>query len=288
MAYSLDDMVKMVDRLPTINSVASKIVNICTDPHTPISQLGKLISLDQSLYAQILKIANSSYFNFPRKILSVDKAIVLLGYNLLRDLTVSIAIYSFYKGLESNQIFNFQHLWKHAVTTGFIGQALAEKYDPENKELLYIAGLFHDLGKLVESRVIRKDFYLLVEQSQKENKSLHELEDKFLGFNHGDVGAMLLHKWNLPQILVEIVKHHHYPDKHVGNDQSYGLARLIYLSNLFAHFIQKNLNGFEDMHKLDSNFSKYCSFTESEFFENLGYIKHFLSKHKVLDEIFKL
>jgi putative nucleotidyltransferase with HDIG domain len=275
---SVEEIVRQVEKLPTINTVAFQVVQMCSDLEIPIPRLIKVISGDQSLTAQILKIANSSYFNFPRTIYSLDRAIVILGFNLLKDIAVSIAIYSLYKGFNSNKYFDIQSLWKHSVYTGFALKTLAEEYDPEHKDILYIGGLLHDIGKLAFIKVLNEEYYLIYEKSKQEDAPLFEVEQTFLGYDHAMLGARLLDEWHLPEAVVDMVQYHHHPQEFQGEPTVAPWVRLVYLGNLLVHLLDAPEATVRDVVAMDSHFENYFSFSDSD-------IQHLLNKvRKDLDE----
>lgn len=285
MSYELAKLVKQVERLPTLRPIAAQIIRLCSDPHTPISKLTEIISSDQTILAQVLRIANSGYFNYPRQIFSLEKAIVILGFDLTRDIALSIAIYSFYQGFDEGSDFDVTSLWEHAFLTGIVGKALAERYDPCLRETLYVAGLLHDIGKVVEMRLLERDFLLIFGKSQREKVKLHVLEQKILGFHHADVGGLLLRQWNLNEVLVNMVKYHHDPVAFEGSEDHRKMVRFAYLINILAHFVQNGLDSIDDIYQYDSHFSHYFTFTPPEFRDLVRFTKQFVSSHRSLEQI---
>lgn len=285
MDYDFEELAKRIEYLPTLKRAAAKIVELCFDPQTPTSKFIDVVSNDQSVSLQILRVANSSYFAHPHKITTIAMAIAVLGFNIVRDIALSISIFSLYRGPDNQPDFDLQSLWDHSFLTASIGKALADKYDPEKGDILFVAGLFHDVGKLLQNQIIRKDFLLIFIKSQRENESLHITERKILGFHHGDVGGVLLRNWNLPDILVNMVRYHHYPFEFAGSDEESRMIRFCYLSNLLAHFIEDGLQNFEDLSKLDSEITRYFSLQESEFDNLTDFVRTFISSHRSLHQI---
>lgn len=267
MNLEVEDIVKEIDRLPTLNSVAFQVIQLCSDEKTSVSDLVKIISCDQSLTAQILRVANSSYFNYPKTIYSLDRAIVILGFNLLKEISVSISIYSFYRGLKTSNNLKVEALWEHSLMTAFVGRSLAEIYDPGSSELFYVVGLLHDIGKLATDLIMPKDYSFIIEKAQQEDLRLDILEKKFLGFHHGEVGSELLQRWNLPEVMVLMTRFHHYPKEYQGDAEIFRLIRFNYLSNLLAHYIGDELDGIESLIEMDGSFGEYFSYEQDEFEE---------------------
>lgn len=287
MSLEVEQIVKEIDRLPTLNTVAFQVIQLCSDEATSISDLVKVISSDQSLTAQILRVANSSYFNYPKTIYSLDRAIVILGFNLLKEISVSISIYSFYRGLKTSKNFAVDELWQHSLMTAFVGRSLAEVYDPGSSELFYVVGLLHDIGKLAMDLMMPKDYSFVVEKAKQEGLRLDIIEKRFLGFHHGDVGSELLRRWNLPDVMVEITRYHHYPKEFEGDAEIFRLIRFNYLSNLLAHYVGDELDGIESLIQLDSNFSDYFSYESDEFEELVRTISKSIEQNQAFFQILR-
>jgi len=287
MSLEVEQIVKEIDRLPTLNTVAFQVIQLCSDEATSISDLVKVISSDQSLTAQILRVANSSYFNYPKTIYSLDRAIVILGFNLLKEISVSISIYSFYRGLKTSKNFAVDELWQHSLMTAFVGRSLAEVYDPGSSELFYVVGLLHDIGKLAMDLMMPKDYSFVVEKAKQEGLRLDIIEKRFLGFHHGDVGSELLRRWNLPDVMVEITRYYHYPKEFEGDAEIFRLIRFNYLSNLLAHYVGDELDGIESLIQLDSNFSDYFSYESDEFEELVRTISKSIEQNQAFFQILR-
>ncbi len=288
MSNSIDQVVEKIEKLPTINTLAFQVIQLCADNEIPIPRLVKLISSDQSLSSQVLRVANSSYFNYPRTIYSLDRAIVILGFNLLRDIAVSLSIYSLYKGFKANNFFSVKDLWRHSLITGFTMKCLAEQYNPEDKDLLYIGGLLHDIGKLAILKTLNKDYYFVLEKSKKESKRLVDIEQKFFGFNHADVGSELLERWNLPSSIVLMAKNHHSPDEFEMTYDSGSWVRLVYLGNLLAHLVEMEQRDIASLIQLDPHFTNYFSLSDTEVTDLIEIIENEINEQENYLQLFEV
>ncbi len=264
MNYTIDDILDRIDKLPTLNSVAFEVINLCSEDEISLSQLVRIISNDQSLASQVLKVANSSYFNYPRKIYSLERAVVVMGLNLLRDIALSIAIFSLYKGLKVNRSFDMVGFWGHTLKTGYAARVLADQFDPFHKDVLYIGGLLHDIGKLVLLKVLQEDYILVLEKSKQEEKPLVEVEKHLLGFTHADMGGKLLDIWKLPESVVGMVQLHHLDGHSLNGEGKTPWGRIIYLANIFAHLLEFEERNMEKVNEIDPSFTKHFSFTDGE------------------------
>ncbi len=264
MNYTIDDILERIDKLPTLNSVAFEVINLCSEDEISLSQLVRVISNDQSLASQVLKVANSSYFNYPRKIYSLERAVVVMGLNLLRDIALSIAIFSLYKGLKVNRNFDMIAFWGHTLKTGYAARVLADQFAPAHKDVLYIGGLLHDIGKLVLLKILQEDYIFVLEKSKQEEEPLIEVERQLLGFTHADIGGELLDMWKLPESVVSMVQLHHLDGNSMNGQAHLPWGRVVYLANIFAHLLESEERNLEKVNQIDPNFTKHFSFTDGE------------------------
>jgi len=285
MRYSIDDIVSQVNRLPMPNAAALQVIQLCADPEVKNSRLVEVVSTDQSLTAQVLKIANSSYFNFPRTIHTIDRALVILGMNLLKDISISIAFHSFFKGFASTDWFDFDYNWHHSLLTALICKTVSNKFTPNSGDIIYVGGLLHDIGKLVEVQIVPEAYQHFVEQSRQKSVRLYEVEQQELDFNHGDIGGILIDRWNLPAGIVNMITFHHYPGDFSGSPEEYHNVRLIYLSNILAHFFQDEFETLDDVLQFDANFLNYFPFSERDFSDLIAEVRIEIDKKQYLMEI---
>ena len=259
------EVLPVIKSIPAHQAVAREVLNICSRPEVDISQFIRLISSDQILSAQILKIANSSLYNFPRMIPSLDRAMVVLGFNIVKEISLALSLNSIFQGFQSGNSANVNYLWKHSLQVALILKVIAEKYDSENKELLYFSGLLHDVGKVIILSSFDQEYSLLIEKSLQENTRLLDLEKKYLGVDHSDIGGRLLDEWEIPTSIVLLTRYHHRPEEYKSGEKIDFLIRLIYLGNLVAHLHERNLSRYSDLVTIEPSFKDYLSISEKEF-----------------------
>lgn len=181
------------------------------DPDKTFQDIGEVISCDPALSARLLKIVNSPFYGFPSKIDTISHAISIIGMNQLTDLALATLVIYQFRGIP-NSLFNMEKFWKHSMACGVAARAIGEFRGETNVERFYLAGILHDIGRLVifkkEPAMARDAFYM--SRDKKENIFLSER--KLMGFDHADVGGELLKFWQLPPHLVEAVAFHHQPE----------------------------------------------------------------------------
>jgi HD-like signal output (HDOD) protein len=138
--------------LPTLPTVVSRLIELVDSPRTSAALLARLISADQALTAKVLKLANSAYYGFPREISTVNMAIVVLGFNAVKEMGLSISVFDVFKKTASSPLFDVAQFWEHSVGCGVAARMLARNYRPAIAGEAFVAGLLHDVGKVFRPR----------------------------------------------------------------------------------------------------------------------------------------
>jgi len=208
----LEQIIMTTRDLPAMPQVASKVLELSSDPNTSAAQLQQIIADDQAMTARILKIANSAMYSCSRKIKTLTEAIVMLGFNSIRSLVVTSAARNLYDTEKSRTGLKERLLWEHSIGAAFACRLVAQARMPALAEEAFLAGLMHDIGKLVLNLQVPDVFDEIVQVVYNENRPFHLTEREYLGFDHAKVGSLLVNKWNLSPALEETILHHHDPE----------------------------------------------------------------------------
>jgi HD-like signal output (HDOD) protein len=230
---SIKGRVQTIIQLPALPTVAMEIVEMVDNPKTSASKLGKVISTDQALTAKVLKIANSPFYGFPKKISTIDFAIIVLGYDALKEIVISISLVSSLQK-KSDVLFDAKGFWDHAIASGVIARRLARDLDYRISGEVFVCGLLHDMGISVLHRYFKSEFKRVVEIARETDLTFLEAEESVLGVTHADIGGWLAERWNLPDHLTEAIALHHAPGKSKKNPD---LVSLIHCADIFANKI---------------------------------------------------
>ena len=200
-----------IDELPTLPAVLPKLLSLTESEESHTAEIIDTISRDPALTSKILKVANSAYYGFQREISSLERAVVLLGFNMVRSLALSIGIIRNVPANKRNFHFSWEGLWIHSLAVATVMQELGKRFGrADDNEYLFIIGLLHDIGKVVLDQFFSKLFRRALEDSWKpEEVELHVAERNIFGFDHGEVGAMLLSRWRFPGKITDCIAFHH-------------------------------------------------------------------------------
>ncbi len=196
--------------LPTLPTVVAKMMQIIDHPKTSARDLSALIKSDNVIAARLLKLANSAYYGLRRQVGSLDMAIVLLGFENIRNLTLSLSVIEgFAKNWRGH--FEYSEFWEHAYACGIAAQMFISEAQPEKASEAFSAGLIHDVGKLILSQFAPQHFEAVVEFIDENGCDFDTAEMAVLGVSHASLGGWLAERWNFPISLAEAVAGHHRP-----------------------------------------------------------------------------
>jgi putative nucleotidyltransferase with HDIG domain len=203
---------KEIENLPAFPLIVQKVIKIANDPNSAASDFENVVSKDQTLTAKMLKMANSPFYNVGRDIVVIKEAVVTLGYKTVKSLAFAAGAGQIFQKNLPQYGLAAGGLWKHslgvAVTARLVGQELG--FSDDMCEELFVCGLLHDIGKLVLGLFISRSDQVYMAPSSGEN-SICQIEKKLTGFDHTEVGEIIINKWQLPNIILSAVKYHHKP-----------------------------------------------------------------------------
>jgi putative nucleotidyltransferase with HDIG domain len=211
MELRLEDLVDKVQDLPALPTVVSQVIRLTEDPDSTAADLNAVISRDQALTAKVLRLANSAYYGFPRRVATVTEAVVLLGFNTIRNLVLAASVSNVLQREAPGYRLGRGDLWWHSLTSAMAARLLARKIRFRAAEEAFVAGLLHDIGKLVLSQYVAETYAQILERVTRDGLPFMEAEQATLGFDHAQAGGLVAEKWNLPEGLVEAISFHHRP-----------------------------------------------------------------------------
>jgi len=209
----MERILAKVDEIPPLPAVVIKAIKTIDDPKSSSSDVAKIISQDEGLTAKVLKLANSAYYGFPRSITTLSEAITVLGYNTVKSLIYAAAAHGHMSGELKGYALDRGELWRHSLGVAIVSREIAKKVKHRDIEQAFVAGLLHDIGKIVLNQFVRFGFTLIVKKVEVERVPFNQAEREILGFDHTDIGGRIAEKWNLPPELVDAIYHHHSPEE---------------------------------------------------------------------------
>jgi putative nucleotidyltransferase with HDIG domain len=229
--------------IPPMPSSAQRAFQLSTDPTAEVRDFVDVIESDEALSARVLKIANSVYFDRGKPSKTIEESVVVIGINELRDLLNATSLSEIFPCRNRAR----QELWSHDVATALTARMLAERLCPAKKDLVFLGGLMHDIGKLLLLQRVTPEYIKILDEVEKQGLSFCAAEEDLFVFNHTEVGQLIGEKWNFSPELIYMIRNHHNPPQANTQRQSYeddpsSLAGLVYAANRIAHALGLGLN----------------------------------------------
>ncbi len=225
---SMADVVRTIRDLPSLPAVVVELLSSMEQEDIDTHILANKISLDQSLTAKTLRLANSSFYGMSSKVTTIHQAISVLGFHSIRTLVTACSLTGSFSPT-AIEVFDFKAFWRQSVATAVIAKLLAVRYKI-NPETAFTAGLLHDIGMLVLATRFPQDYAQVQAQRRADDCYIIEAEQKVFGLNHASVGSALAAHWKFPLAIQKAVEQHH--DEH---GPTVNLPLVVHAANTLAH-----------------------------------------------------
>jgi HD-like signal output (HDOD) protein len=201
--------INSVTSISTLPEVTARIVKTVEDPNSSAQTLHKIVSHDPALVTRVLKVVNSSFYGLPGQVASIERAIVMLGLNAVKNIAVAASLGQMFRGAKLCEGFTAKDLWTHCVAVACGARDLAKQAKLPVADEAFLAGMIHDVGLLVSLQVWPEKLRLACDQARVSGRRFIEIEREVLGVDHQQLGQALAEKWNFPRPCQVVAGHHH-------------------------------------------------------------------------------
>jgi putative nucleotidyltransferase with HDIG domain len=232
MGKDVQELFARVEELPPLPAVAARVMALADDDKTSAMDLAQVLSTDQALTAKLIKISNSAYYGFARRVSTVREAVLVLGFKQVRQVAVGASIINTFRTPTSPEdYFDFDLFWGHSLAVAVAAETYAKKTRTAKPEDAFTAGILHDIGRLVLRQAMQDEFREAVRLASEDGWPLYKAELETTGFAHDEVGRALGERWKFPGHLVDAVACHHDPCLTPEND---GLSGVVSRANRYV------------------------------------------------------
>ncbi len=226
-----DEIAASLAELPPLPTSISEVIAACDDQDMTVGQLSQIILRDQNLTANILKLSNSAFYGHARKVTTITEAVVLLGFSAVKSLAISSHTARLLNRPLAGYGLATGDLWKHSLASAFCARRLAVEAHMSPVEQAFVAGLLHDIGKLVLATHMEDVFQEMGADARARRVPFHLVEAETLGFDHAELGARVAAQWSFPAELEESIRFHHDPDQATLKPK---LAHVVHLADVMC------------------------------------------------------
>jgi HD-like signal output (HDOD) protein len=243
-----EDLLKGLVQVSSLPVIYTKINEAVNNPRSSMKDISDIIIDDPGLTSRLLQLVNSAFYGFPSKIDTVSRALSIVGTQQIRDLALATSIMSLFKGIPEDLV-SMESFWKHSVACGLAAKILATYRRCEmNVERFFAAGIIHDIGRLIIYKKIPETAREMILRCKVNRELLYVVEKEVIGFNHSDLGSVLVRFWNLPPSLEEVVAYHHSP----WEARRYPIeTSVVHVADIIAHAMQMGNSGEQYIPSLD-------------------------------------
>ena len=196
--------VESISTLPTVPAVLKKLSAVIEKPKITVVEISSFISSDPALTSKVLKMVNSAIYGFPGRIASVSHATMLLGLNVIKGLLLGVSVFELMQKTMNG-------LYEHSLACAIASRVIAQKKELKEPEEVSVAGLLHDIGKVILLLEFSEPYESAMNEAREKNLPIFEAEKNRFDATHADVGGWLAEKWRFPRNLIEVIQFHHRP-----------------------------------------------------------------------------
>lgn len=196
--------------LPSLSSIDSALKELLSADQRYTSQIAEIIRRDPSLTSRLLRLVNSVYYGMAKPVKNIEEAVFYLGVRQIRQLAMVTPIIEDFQKLAENRAFPWRQFWRHCIATALMTREITDLTQTQDGEIDYVAGLIHDVGKIVMAAAFPDHFYEVYYRRAGSGELL-QIEREVIGLDHAELGALYLRRQRLPEIFVDLVQYHHQP-----------------------------------------------------------------------------
>jgi HD-like signal output (HDOD) protein len=228
---NIKESLASISTIPTLPVVIDKLTRLLQNPKTSAEEVGKAITTDQALASKVLKLVNSAFYGFPGRISTITHAIVILGFSTVKNVVLTASIFdAFRKHGTGIDEFDLEDFWLHSIACGAAAQSIAKTTGNSQKEECFIAGLIHDIGKIILCQYLPDDFRDAYLHAKEHSTLFFESEQALFDATHQEIGGFIAQRWNLPKDLQNAVKFHHDPSP---TREHYTMTSIVHCADIF-------------------------------------------------------
>lgn len=234
MTHELRPLVDILTDLPTLPAVATRLLGILGNPESSAADITLVLEQDMALSARLLRVVNSPFYGFQRRIQNIGQAVVIVGFQHLRTMALSLSVIDSLG--RANARLDYPGFWRHALSCAIWARELTHARHPALAESAYLAGLLHDVGKLILGLLDDDAFAAVVAEQRARGELFIAAERRVLPYDHAQLGAALLEHWNLPETVAYAVGAHHAPDAAVppGAEERRVVASAVHVADILT------------------------------------------------------
>ena len=225
------EQITTLKNLPTLPHILLKLIEACNKDTGSLKEVSIIVEKDPSITVKILKLVNSVYYGLPKKVENIDHAVTLAGINAIRNIAICASVYEAFNNVKGNNVFNLKLFWWHSLKCAILSRHISRKIGFGQPDEAFLAGLLHDIGKLVLWVNFLEQYESILEKHKGRDDLLLAAE-KNLAASHCEIGAWLLNRWNFKTLMSDSILYHHEPHSRIA--AALPLVQIVHIANALS------------------------------------------------------
>ncbi|MCC6422193.1 MAG: HDOD domain-containing protein [Phycisphaerales bacterium] len=213
------DAIRKVSSIATLPEITTQVISTVENPNSTAKQLHQIISHDPALVTRILKVVNSAFYGLPGQIGSIERAIVLLGLNAVKNIAIAASLGQLFRGAALCDGYSPRDLWTHCIAVAITARALAREMKLPIADEAFLAGMIHDLGMIVSLQVHPDKLREVCQKAHQDGGDFCAIEQELIGTDHAQLGMALAEAWKFPRPCQLVAGYHHRPTDLADNNR---------------------------------------------------------------------
>lgn len=240
-ASLLNEFVRQLEDIPTIPSIVYKVISLIDDPTSSVSDLERVIANDQTTTAKLLKLSNSAFYGFSRRVNTVHQAIIVIGFNAVKSIVIGLSVFDCFRTTNERLTALLNGLWMHSLGVATLSKEIALRTRLATPESAFVCGLLHDFGKVIFVHRDSAQYAQALAKARELGTDIRTVEEQMYRFSHADLGGLIAQRWQLPvEIAAAAREHHSPPTGEIG-----ATAKIVSLANALVHETDIGWSGYD-------------------------------------------
>ena len=283
---TIRERVQRIETTPSIPTVFLPLLELLNAPpeDVKLEEVVKLVSYDNTIAAQCLRVASSPLFGLAKSPESIKGAVIALGLRRVETILLTCCLGSAFP--TKDWALDPTVFWRHSLGCAMVCRKFSERIGARDHERAYMAGLLHDIGFLVNCMAFPTEFNLAIKHALKEQVMLDEAERTVMGFTHCETGRALAEKWHLAADMVQVIAHHHAPEL---SESAHPLVALVHLSDILCR-VRGMGYGYYERHRVDLVHDPAWDILQKEYrdLEGVDVVRFTFELDEAVGEVFEL
>jgi HD-like signal output (HDOD) protein len=234
----IEELTQKAKTIPAMPATAAEILRLLEDKNVDVKKVTNVIATDPALATKILQMSNSAYYGLRGKVNTLHHAVTLLGLGEIKSTLIGLHVFDLIKSTIKSKRSEIQALWRHSIIAGLAARVLTSHFKFSSIGLgeALIAGLLHDIGKLIIIMHHEEKHNLILKMCKETGCTEIEAEEQILGANHCEIGWWLADKWNLPIIHQQCIAYHHFPSRADSYEEA---VAIMHIANILTLYREK-------------------------------------------------